>query len=94
MLHKTDLIEAVATACDMKKGAATEVVDAVLQSITEGLNAHGEVSLSGFGKFAITERSARKGRNPKTGEAMDIPARKSVKFSPSKRLKDAVADAA
>ena len=60
-------------------------------SVRDGLKDGGKISLIGFGSFSVLERKARKGRNPKTGDEIEIPASKSVKFSPAKRLKEDIA---
>lgn len=70
--------------------AAGEYVDAIVSVITEALKAGDEVSISGFGKFSVTERAAREGRNPATGQAIHIESSKSPKFKAAKALKDAV----
>lgn len=73
-------------------GLATceKAVTAILDGIEAGLNRDGDVSLKGFGTFKVKHNKARKGRNPKTGEAIDIPASKGVHFKPSPVLKDAM----
>ncbi|MCG5260394.1 HU family DNA-binding protein [Cupriavidus gilardii] len=90
-MNKTQLIEAVAKQGEMTKTLAGIAVDAVLTGIKTGLQEDGEVSLTGFGSFAVTEREARQGRNPMTGEAIQIAASKAVKFKAGQALKDAVA---
>lgn len=89
-MNKTDLIEKVATKREMTKKDATLVVDAVLDSISEALKAGEKVSLIGFGNFEVRERSARKGRNPQTGEEIQIKASKVPAFKPGKQLKESV----
>ena len=84
-MNKAELIEAVLKALpkDTTKKAATDAVDAVTAGILAGLKKDGNVQLIGFGTFKVSERGARKGRNPKTGEAIKIKASKGVRFSVS-----------
>ncbi|HZG60279.1 MAG TPA: HU family DNA-binding protein [Anoxybacillus sp.] len=89
-MNKTDLINSVAEASGLSKKDATKAVDAVFESITEALKNGDKVQLIGFGNFEVRERAARKGRNPQTGEEMEIPASKVPAFKPGKALKDAV----
>jgi DNA-binding protein HU-beta len=89
-MTKTDLIAKVAEVTEMTKKDSTKVVDAVLDAIVEALKNGEKVQLLGFGTFMIRERAARKGRNPQTGEEIDIPATKVPAFKPSKQLKEAV----
>jgi len=88
-MNKSELVEAVQSALggDTSKRAAEEAVKAVLDSIATGVKKDGVVQLIGFGTFKVSERAAREGRNPKTGEKMKIAASKSVRFSPSSNLK-------
>jgi DNA-binding protein HU-beta len=74
----------------VSKKRGREMVDAVLQAIAEALKAGEKVKLQGFGNFEAVERAARKGRNPQTGEEIEIAAKKAPKFSPAKDLKQAV----
>lgn len=89
-MNKQDLVAAVAKAADMTKEKAAEAVDAVFDSITAGLKQDGEVRLMGFGTFAAAKRAASTGRNPRTGEEIQIPASTAVRFKMGKGLKDAV----
>jgi DNA-binding protein HU-beta len=89
-MNKNDLIDAVAERTSLAKSDATRAVDAVLGSITDALQKGEAVALSGFGTFAIKTRAARTGRNPRTGEAIDIPASKVPGFKAGKGFKDAV----
>ncbi|BDG36567.1 HU family DNA-binding protein [Parageobacillus sp. VR-IP] len=89
-MNKTELINAVAETSGLSKKDATKAVDAVFESITEALRKGDKVQLIGFGNFEVRERAARKGRNPQTGEEMEIPASKVPAFKPGKALKDAV----
>jgi len=87
-MTKADLIESVATKADMPKGQAERVVNLVFDDIVAALKNGQKVNVSGFGTFQISERKARSGRNPKTGETIEIPASKSAKFKAGKSLKD------
>ena len=89
-MNKAELISKVAEVNETTKKAAGEQVEAILAVITEALAEGQEVSLTGFGKFSVTERAAREGRNPQTGEAIQIAASKSPKFKAGKALKDVV----
>jgi DNA-binding protein HU-beta len=89
-MNKLDLIAAVAEQADMPKAAATTAVEAVFSAIEAALKSKQEVRLTGFGSFAVAERKATKGRNPRTGAEIDIPASTSVRFKPGKSLKDAL----
>ncbi|UTW54081.1 HU family DNA-binding protein [Kordiimonas sp. SCSIO 12610] len=89
-MNKNDLIAKVAETSDLSKADAGKAVDAVFDSITGALSGGDEVRLVGFGTFAVAQRAATKGRNPRTGEEIDIPASKQPKFKAGKGLKDAV----
>ncbi len=89
-MNKMDLIATVAEKTDISKAKAAEVVEAVFVAIEESLKQKAEVRLVGFGTFATAAREASKGRNPRTGEEIDIPASISVRFKAGKTLKDAV----
>ncbi|WP_456271314.1 HU family DNA-binding protein [Bacillus sp. AK031] len=89
-MNKTELINAVAESAELSKKDAENAVKAVLQNIEETLSKGEKVQLIGFGNFEVRERSARKGRNPQTGEEMEIPATKQPAFKPGKALKDSV----
>ena len=89
-MNKNDLIANVAAATNMSKGDAAEAVEATLNSISSELANGGEVRLVGFGTFSVSHRAASQGRNPRTGEAMMIPASNNPKFKAGKALKDAV----
>jgi DNA-binding protein HU-beta len=85
-----ELIAAVADNTDLSRAKATEVVDAVFGAIEGALKKKEEVRLIGFGTFVTASRAATTGRNPRTGEEMQIPASTAVKFKAGKGLKDAV----
>ena len=89
-MNKSDLIDAMASKADISKSAAGEALDAVLESITATLKKGDSLTLVGFGTFSVSERSARTGRNPRTGEAIKIAASKNAKFKAGKALKDAL----
>ena len=89
-MNKTDLAEAVADKADISKDKASEVVNAITDEITAALARDEQVSLIGIGSFVRRSRAARKGKNPKTGEEIDIAASNSVGFKAGKALKDSV----
>lgn len=89
-MNKQELVAQVADETNLSRAKAAEVVDAVFAAIQTAVAANTEVRLTGFGSFVATERKAAKGRNPRTGEEIDIPASASVRFKPGKGLKDAV----
>jgi len=89
-MTKAELIDAVASNADISKVAATKAIDSITTSVTRTLKKGGKVTLVGFGTFSVSKRKARKGRNPKTGEEIKIPAAKAPKFSAGKSLKQAI----
>ncbi len=89
-MNKTDLVKHIADAAEVTQTTATKALNAVIDAIRNALQADDPVTLIGFGTFAISKRAARKGRNPQTGKEIDIAARKVVKFTAGKDLKDAV----
>jgi len=89
-MTKADLVEKVANEADMTKKDAEQLVEIIFDSITETLNRGEKIELRGFGSFRVRERNSRKGRNPKTGERVEVPAKKIPFFKPSKELKDLV----
>jgi DNA-binding protein HU-beta len=89
-MNKTELIAKVAETTELTKKDATKAVDAVLDAIAEALKAGEKVQLIGFGNFEVRERAARKGRNPQTGEEIDIASSKVPAFKPGKQLKDSI----
>ncbi|PYZ98433.1 DNA-binding protein [Alteribacter lacisalsi] len=89
-MNKTELINAVSEKTELSKKDATNAVDAVFDVITDSLQNSEKVQLIGFGNFEVRERAARKGRNPQTGEEIEIPASNVPAFKPGKALKDAV----
>ena len=90
-MNKAELINAVAASADVSKKDAEAVVSAMLETITGALKEGDKVQLVGFGSFEVKKRAARTGRNPKTKEAIEIPASIVPVFKAGKALKDAVA---
>jgi len=89
-MNKSELIEAIAAASDLPKAAAGRALDAMTDTITKALTEEDQVVLVGFGTFSVKDRAARTGRNPQTGEPIEIAAAKIPSFKPGKALKDAV----
>lgn len=89
-MNKEAFIEAVAAEAGISKQDARKAVDAYSKVVTDTLSKGEKIQLIGFGTYEVTERSAREGRNPKTGEAVHIAASKAPKFKASGTLKDAV----
>ena len=90
-MKTADLIDHVATKAGLAKPAAKTAVDAVLAGIVEAAKKGEEVNLPGFGKFKVKDAPARQGRNPATGEIIEIAASRKLGFAPAKQLKDALA---
>ena len=91
-MNKSDLVEAIAAAADIPKAAASRALDATMDSIMGALRDGDQVALVGFGTFIVKERSARTGRNPQTGEPIEIQAAKVPSFKVGKAFKEAVND--
>ena len=89
-MNKTELIAAVAEKAEISKKDAEKAVKAFTDAVAEELAKGGKVQLVGFGNFEVSERPAREGRNPRTGETMTIAAAKTPKFKPGKALKDEI----
>lgn len=89
-MNKTELVEAVAEKMNTTKKEAEAAVSAFTETVKEALAEGKKVQLIGFGNFEVRERAARKGRNPQTGEEIDIPATKVPAFKPGKGFKDVV----
>ncbi|MCF8029324.1 MAG: HU family DNA-binding protein [Desulfohalobiaceae bacterium] len=85
---KNDLVNQAARKAEMTKSKTKMVLDTLLDSIEKELSSGHKVTLSPLGNFAVTRRKARQGRNPSTGERIQIPAKNDVKFTPSKNIKD------
>jgi DNA-binding protein HU-beta len=90
LVNKLEMIDFIAKSADISKAAAQRALDATVASIKTSLRKGEDVTLVGFGTFHVTERPARTGRNPRTREAIAIPAAKVPKFRPGKALKDAL----
>ncbi|MGQ0849782.1 MAG: HU family DNA-binding protein [Actinomycetota bacterium] len=97
-MNKTEIAQKLAKQTGMTQAAATDAVDAIFSTepgdgiIAVELDAGRKITISGFGTFSTKSRSARKGRNPATGQEINIPARKYAHFAPAKGLKDRVSD--
>lgn len=89
-MNKAELIDAVADSANLTKTDAGDAVDAVFDTIGKALAGGDTVSLVGFGTFSVSDRAARTGRNPRTGETINIAATRVPKFKAGKGLKDAV----
>ena len=89
-MNRNELVDAVSNKTDLRKSEASKAVDAVFDAIAEALKGGDEVRLVGFGNFSVTRRKGSTGRNPRTGEPMQIKASSQPKFRPGKVLKDAV----
>jgi DNA-binding protein HU-beta len=89
-VNKSELIDAIASAADIPKNAASRALDATLDTVSEALVDGEQVVLVGFGTFSVKERAARTGRNPRTGDPIEIPAARVPSFKPGKTLKDSV----
>ena len=89
-MNKGEMVDQVAAEANLSKADAGRAVDAVLSSIEGELKSGGEVNLTGFGKFTVTQRSAREGVNPQTGQKMQIKASKSPAFKAGHSLKEAL----
>ncbi|MCD8049702.1 MAG: HU family DNA-binding protein [Clostridia bacterium] len=89
-MNKTELIAAIAEKSGLSKKDSDAALTAVVESITDALKAGDKVALMGFGTFEVRERAAHVGKNPATGESIDIPACKTPAFKAGKSLKDAV----
>jgi DNA-binding protein HU-beta len=89
-MNKNDLVSTVSKASGLSKTDSAKAADAVFETITTALKSGEDVRLVGFGTFTVTHRAASEGRNPRTGEKINIPASKQPKFRPGKGLKEAV----
>lgn len=89
-MTKNEVVEVVAKATGQKKKAIEATIDAYHEAITESLSKGGEVAVKGFGKFSVRGRKATTARNPQTGDQIDVPAKRVVKFTPALNLKKAV----
>ncbi len=89
-MNKVELIDAIAKETGLSKKDSGKAVDAIITSVSKELKKKGKVQLVGFGTFEVGKRAARKGKNPQTGEEIEIPASIVPKFKPGKALKDFV----
>jgi DNA-binding protein HU-beta len=89
-MTKADLIDSIATKADIPKQKAEEIVNRVFDDIVSALKTGDKVNISGFGTFSVSERKARTGRNPKTGETIQIASSRAAKFKAGKTLKDSL----
>lgn len=89
-MNKAELIDAVAESADISKAAAGRAIDGMTAAVTKALKKDDSVTLVGFGTFSVRERAARKGRNPQTGEEINIKAAKLPVFKAGKTLKDTI----
>ena len=87
-MNKSELIDALAQGADLTKAQAKKAIDCYHETVTGALAAGNRVELVGFGSFSVTHREARTGRNPKTGAALQIAAKKVAKFKPGKALSE------
>ena len=87
-MNRNELVDTVSGKTDMKKSEASKAVDAVFDAIAEALKGGDEVRLVGFGTFSVASRAASEGRNPRTGEKIQIAASKQAKFKPGKGLRE------
>ena len=89
-MNKAELVDEVVNRTRLTKKESREAVDGIISVITDSLSRQEKVTLVGFGNFQVVERKARTGRNPQTGETVQIPAKKAPKFKPGKGLKERV----
>jgi integration host factor alpha subunit len=89
-MTKAELIESISSKVDLQKTTAERIVNTIFDDIVAALKNGDKVNISGFGTFQVSDRKARIGRNPKTGEAIQISASRSAKFKPGKMLKDSL----
>ena len=87
-MTKADLVDVMAKEADITKAAAALALDAYVDAVAKELKKGGRIGLVGFGTFSVAKRKAREGRNPQTGKAIKIPAKKVVKFKAGKELAD------
>lgn len=87
---KPELIDCIATHADLSRASAGAALTALLDELTDRLSVGESVSLPGIGSFVVRERQARRARNPRTGEWIDVPAQRRVAFRPAKALRDAL----
>ncbi|MFC0349712.1 HU family DNA-binding protein [Undibacterium danionis] len=90
-MNKQELVKHLAESADVTKAQAESVLNTLVTTVVDTVRSGNEISITDLGKFGTKERAARKGRNPATGESIEIAAKRSPKFSPAKALKDAAA---
>lgn len=89
-MNKAELVKHLAESADVTKAQAESVLNTLVATVKDTVAAGNEITITDLGKFSATERAARTGRNPKTGEDIEIPAKRAPKFSPAKSFKDLV----
>ena len=89
-MNKKELVECIASAADISKAAAEKALNGTLAAIADTLKKGDKVTLVGFGTFSVSKRDARQGRNPQTGQAIKIPAKKVAKFKAGSKLSEAI----
>ena len=89
-MTKADLVEEVARVTELTRKDSEVIVDTLFESVIKALKAGDKLEVRGFGSFRVRERNARVGRNPKTGEKVEVPAKRVPYFKPSKELKDLI----
>ncbi len=89
-MNKAQLVEKMAASAGISKNAAERALNGFMEAVTEALKQGDKVTLIGFGTFSVAQRKARQGRNPQTGEVIEIPAKKIVKFKPGSRLSESI----
>jgi len=89
-MTKADLVEEVARVTELTRKDSEVIVDTLFESVIKALRAGDKLEVRGFGSFRVRERNARVGRNPKTGEKVEVPAKRVPYFKPSKELKDLI----
>ncbi len=89
-MTKNELVQRISEKAGISKKEANEALSATISTFSDTLKKGDGITIVGFGSFSVTQRAARTGRNPQTGETIQIPARKSVRFKPGKSLKEAV----
>lgn len=90
-MRKENLVDSVAELSGLSRAASTRALDAMIRFITKSLKDGNDIKISDFGTFLVTKRNQRLGRNPRTGDTINVPAKNISKFRPSKKLKDAIA---
>ena len=89
-MNKAELIQSISDAAELKVSETEDLLSAMISATADALAGGDKVAITGFGTFSVSERKARKGRNPQTGETIKIKATNVVKFKPGKKLKDSI----